>query len=398
MFTLLNGLRVIDLTTVALGPYATQTLGDFGAEIIKIESKDGDVLRAVRPGRRKDLGAQFLNFNRNKRAMVIDLKSPQGQAILHRLVAGADVLVHNMRPKSAAALGAAPELLHEINPGLVYCYSPGFGGRGPEKDAPAYDDIIQARSGLAALNADVEGAPQFVRTIACDKIVGLHLAMAVMAGVIGKQRTGEGVVIEAPMLETMSTFLLAEHLAGQTMVPPEGGPGYDRVMSVNRKPYKTRDGYLAILPYSTRHWVRFFTACGLPDWAEKPIVTDGVLRSEHIDELYGKVAELALTRTTAEWQKILGEQDIPCSTVNSLEDLLKDEHLQAAGVFHEVTDERIGNILELRSPFEVNGRLAHEAAPNRMAPGLGEHTRQLLEEAGYSGEEIHALFEDGVVL
>lgn len=398
MFTLLKGLKVIDLTTVALGPYATQMLGDLGAEVIKVESGEGDVLRAVRPGRRRDLGVGFLNFNRNKRAMVIDLKRPEGQAILHRLVEDADVLVHNMRPKSAAGLGASPETLHAINPGLVYCYSPGFGGRGPDSEAPAYDDIIQARSGLAALNANEEGSPQFVRTIACDKIVGLHLAVAVMAGVIKKLRTGEGVVIEAPMLETMATFLLAEHLAGQTLVPPEGGPGYDRVMSVNRKPYRTRDGFLAILPYSTRHWVRFFNACGLEDWAQKPIVLDGLLRSEHIDELYAKVAEVALTRTTAEWQRLLAEQDIPCSRVNHLADLLTDEHLKAAAVFHEVADERTGNIIELRSPFEVDGRLAHEVAPNRVAPGLAEHTAEVLLELGYSPDQIEGFMRDGVVV
>ena len=155
---MLKGLRVIDLTTVALGPYATQTLGDFGAEIIKVESKEGDVLRSVRPGRRDDLGVGFLNFNRNKQAMVLDLKQPEGQAILHRLVETADVLVHNMRPDSAAGLGAAPEVLQDINPRLVYCYSPGFGGRGPDRDAPAYDDIIQARSGLASLNSAADGA------------------------------------------------------------------------------------------------------------------------------------------------------------------------------------------------------------------------------------------------
>lgn len=397
MFTLLQGLRVIDLTTVALGPYATQMLGDMGAQVVKVESKDGDVLRAVRPGRRDDLGVAFLNFNRNKRALVIDLKRPEGQAILHRLVEDADVLVHNMRPKSAAALGASAEVLHGVNPGLVYCYSPGFGSRGPDREAPAYDDIIQARSGLAALNADVDGAPRFVRTIACDKTVGLHLALAVLAGVVQKQRTGEGVTIEAPMFETMATFLLAEHLAGQTLVPPEGGPGYDRVMSVNRKPYKTRDGYLAILPYSTRHWVRFFKACGLDDWADKPMVIDGAQRSRHIDELYAKVAEVAVSRSTAEWRRILREQDIPCSQVSSLEELLTDEHLEAAGVFHHVADERIGNLLELRSPFEIDGQLSHEVSPDRMAPGLAEHTEQVLLEAGYTLQEIAAFKRDEIV-
>lgn len=398
MFTLLQGLKVIDLTAVALGPYATQTLGDFGAEIIKVEPKDGDILRAIRPGRRPDLGVGFLNFNRNKRSIVIDLKRPEGQSILHRLVRDADVLVYNMRPRSAAGLGASAETLLAINPGLVYCYSPGYGQRGPDADAPAYDDIIQARSGLASLNSDADGAPQFVRTIACDKVVGLHLALAVLAGVVQKQRTGEGVVIEVPMLETMAAFLLAEHLAGETLVPPEGGPGYERVMSVNRRPYKTSDGYLAILPYTTRHWIRFFRLCGLEDWATMPKVVDAALRSEHVDELYAKLAELALTRSTAQWQQDLAAQDIPCSPVNGLSDLLTDEHLLAADLLHTVTDARIGEIRELRSPFEVNGRLAHEDAPNVVAPGLAEHTAEVLGEAGYSEDAINAFKRDGVVV
>lgn len=396
MFEMLEGIKVIDLTTVALGPYATQTLGDFGAEVIKVESKDGDILRSARPGRREDIGVAFLNFNRNKRSIVLDLKQPGAQAILHKLIESADVFVHNMRARSAAALGASPEILHGINPGLVYCYSPGFGARGPDADAPAYDDVIQARSGLASLNADSEGAPHFIRTIACDKIVGLHLALAVLGGLVQQSKTGKGVVIEAPMLETMATFLLAEHLAGETLVPAEGPMGYNRVMSVNRRPYQTTDGYLAILPYSTRHWVRLFTACGLDDWATKDIVVDAPRRSENIDVLYAKLAEMVRQRSTAAWEQLLVEQDIPHARVSRLEDLLTDEHLRAAGLLHQVSDERVGPINELRSPFEVDGRLSHEAKPNRIAPGLGEHTVEILREAGYATREIDEFLRAGI--
>lgn len=395
MFDLLRGLRIIDLTTVALGPYATQILGDFGADVIKVESGEGDIFRAARPGRRDDLGVGFLNYNRNKRSIVLNLKLPAGQDILKRLVRDADVLVHNMRSHSAARLGAAYEDMKAINPSLVYCYSPGFGGRGPDADAPAYDDIIQARSGLAALNADVTGVPQFVRTIACDKVVGLHLALAVMGGIISRERSGEGSCIEAPMLESMVSFLMSEHLAGHTLVPPVGDLGYDRLMSKNRRPFKTRDGYLAILPYSTKHWTRFFTLCGREDWATSDIVTNPALRSEHIDELYGRIAELAQTRTTAEWQRALSEQDIPAAPVSSLPDLFTDEHLMATGIFREVDDETVGKIREIRSPFEVNGRLAHQDTPGTAAPGLGEHTDEILKEAGYDPAEIASLREVG---
>jgi crotonobetainyl-CoA:carnitine CoA-transferase CaiB-like acyl-CoA transferase len=302
-----------------------------------------------------------------------------------------------MRARSATKLGASYDTLKEVNPSLVYCYSPGFGSLGPDADAPAYDDIIQSRSGLTDLNANSEGAPQFLRTIAADKVVGLHLALAVASGLIQKERTGKGVCIEAPMLESMVSFLLSEHLAGKTLVPSEGDLGYDRMMTPNRKPHKTKDGYLVILPYSTRHWIRFFQLCELEDWATANKVVDPVLRSEHIDELYGKISELAPSKTTAEWLKVLAEQDIPCADVNSLDDIMTDEHLVAAQMFHQDTDPRIGDYLEIRPPFQVDGMLAHEEIPNTAAPGLGENNDDILNELGYSAEDINALRQDSVV-
>ena len=373
MFNLLEGVRIIDLTTIVLGPYATQLLADFGAEVIKVESEQGDVFRAVRPGRCDDIGTGFMNFNRNKRSIILDLKSEAGKADLRQLVTHADVLVHNMRPNSAERLGASYEALVESNPSLVYCYSPGFGERGADRDLPAYDDIIQARSGLAALNADASGAPQFVRTIACDKVVGLHLALAIQAGLIQKNRTKKGVCIEVPMLETMASFVLAEHLSGHTLIPEEGALGYDRLMSENRKPYRTLDSYLAILPYSTKHWIRFFELCGEPDWAKADRVVDPVLRSQNIDALYAKLAEVARTKTTYEWQQLLLAADIPHATVSSLSDLLTDPHLTGAGMYNTYDDHRLGEIREVRSPFEVDGKLDYEVKANRPAPNLGEH-------------------------
>lgn len=397
MYNLLDGLKVIDLTTIVLGPYATQILGDFGADVVKVEAPEGDLFRAVRPGRRPDIGVQFQNFNRNKRSITIDLKNAEGQAVLHRLVAGADVLVHNMRSRSAESLGASFETLIDVNPRLVYCYAPGFGDAGPSRDDPAYDDIIQARSGLAALNADADGAPRFVRTIVCDKVVGLHLAIAVLAGVAKQRASGRGLKIETPMLESMSAFLLAEHLAGHSLRPPEGELGYARMMSPNRRPYRTADGFLAILPYSTRHWQRFFLAGGRPELAEDPRVLDPEKRSEHIDELYQEIADLAPTRTSAEWLEILRAADIPCSRVNDLPGLLSDPHLQAVGLLDDLEDPELGAISQLRSPFRIEPAAPESQQADRRAPGLGEHSMEVLREFGLTEAELAELIRAGVV-
>lgn len=397
MFDLLKGLKVVDLSTIVLGPYATQFLGDLGADVVKVESPQGDVLRAVRPGRRDDLGVAFLNFNRNKRSIVVDLKQDRGRGVLHDLVRTADAVVHNMRSSTARGLGASYQELSSINPSLVYCYSPGFGSRGPDCDTPTYDDTIQARSGLASLNSNTDGEPRFVRTVICDKVVGLHLALAVVSGVVQRDRTGRGVCIETPMLECMASFLLAEHMAGHTLVPAEGSLGYDRVMSPNRRPYRTKDGYLAILPYSTKHWIRFFEMSDRADLAADSRVTDPVRRSEHIDELYSLVAEIALTKSTEQWRALLSAQDIPCATVNSLQDLLSDDHLQAAEMFQRVEDPRIGPLKIVRSPYEVDGELSFDRNTDAVAPSLGDHTGEILSELNYTDAEIQTLVADGVV-
>lgn len=395
MLSLLKGLRVVDLSTIVLGPYATQFLGDFGADVIKVEAQGGDVFRAVRPGRTDDLGVGFLNFNRNKRSIAVDLKQSEGKEILHKLVAHADVLVHNMRGKSAKDLGADFVTLKAINPQLVYCAAPGFGSVGPDAQSPAYDDIIQARSGLAALNADANGAPQFVRTIACDKVVGLHLALAVVSGVVQQQRTGKGCNIEVPMLESMTAFVMAEHLAGHTLQPSEGELGYDRLMSKDRKPYKTQNGYIAIMPYNTKHWQRFFGLVGREDLAEAEWVTDSVQRSQHIDDLYKLVADFAPSRSSEEWLVRLAELDIPCSRINSLADLAHDPQLQASDWLQTHTDDVRGEYQSLRSPFIVYEDSA--ANTDLPAPQLGEHGSAILGELGYSPEQIQTLIKSHVV-
>lgn len=368
MHKLLSGIKVIDLTTIVLGPYATQFIGDFGASVVKIEAPGGDLFRAVRPGRSRHMGAGYLNLNRNKSSMVIDLKTDEGREEMYELVKSADVVVHNMRGSSAKSLGVDFASLKEIQPGLIYCSAPGYGSDGPNANEPAYDDIIQAASGLAELNKNADGDPRFLPTIVCDKVGGLHLALGIVAAIAHKARSGEGCEIEIPMFESMVSFLMAEQMAGRTFVPPIGDVGYDRLLSPNRRPFKTKDGFVSLLPYSSRHWKKFLTLVDRLDIADEEWVQDPVKRSENIDRLYQIVVEEMPKRTTAQWLEELRQLDIPSSPVNSLSDLFDDEHLKAVGLFapYEHPDE--GALLSVRSPFRVLS--GADEANDSPPPGL----------------------------
>lgn len=367
MYDLLKGVRVLDLTAVVLGPFATQYLGDFGADVIKVEPHSGDIFRHVQPSRSRGMGAGHLAFNRNKRSIALDLKSADGHRRFMALLAEADVLVHNMRPSAARRLGLDPEVLRNTHPRLVYCMSTGYGSKGQHADLPAYDDIIQAASGIASVNADETGAPRYLPTILCDKIGGLHLAMAVMAGVIQQSRTGRGCVIEAPMFEGLVSFLMAEHLSGETFRPSRGSLGYNRILSEHRRPYATRDGFIGLLPYSGKHWASFLDAVGREDLARADWVQDSARRSERVGELYAVVAEAMPARSTADWMDLLRALDIPCTQVNSLDDLLDDPHLADVELFQDIEHPSEGALRSIRSPFWVDGAEEH---PDKPAPEL----------------------------
>jgi len=392
MLGLLKGVRVIDFTTVVLGPYATQTLGDLGAEVIKVESLAGDGFRAVRPGHHSEMGAGFLNLNRNKRSIAVDLRRPEGLALIDRLVASADLVVHNMRASSAERLGIGFTRLKSVNPTLAYCFTAGFGEGGRDSDEPAYDDTIQARSGLARLNAAAGGEPRFVSTIVADKIGGLHLAIGALAALAARDRTREAVCVEAPMFESMVSFLLVEQLAGRSFVPPLGPTGYDRLLSPYRKPFATRDGFVAILPYTSAQWTRFLALIDRPDLAEDPRVSDPVQRSQNIDMLYALIEQAMPARSTDEWLALLSEQDIPCAPVNRVDDLLEDGHLRDVGMIRQVQHPSEGSLLSVRSPFRDG-----TDAPDQPAPRHGLDTWMLMREAGYPDAEIEALIADGTV-
>ena len=394
MFQLLKGIRIIDATTVVLGPYATRLLGDLGADVIKIEPPEGDVFRAVRPGRSDRMGAGFLNCNRNKRSLVLDLKQAEGRAALLEVVRDADVVVHNMRPKSAEKLGLSYQQLRACNDRLVYCYSPGFGQGGRHAGLPAYDDIIQAMSGLAALNADSNGEPRFLPTIVCDKVGGLHLALAVLAGVAHRQISGQGCCIEVPMFESMVSFLMAEQLAGETFVPALGRTGYERLLSPYRKPFRTRDGYVTILPYTTSHWRSFLKMIGRAELAEEAWVKDPAARSARVNDLYKVIAEVnaAADHRRMDFGAGAGRRTV-CASGQRGRSAQRRSSARCEFLCRG-TASHAGAIRVSRAPFRVEGV---GSAARQACARARRNTRAVLAEAGLTAEQIDKLVALGVI-
>ena len=284
----LAGVRVIDMTTVAMGPYATQILGDMGAAVTKVESPEGDVFRNAAPARHPGMGAAFLNLNRNKRSVVLNLKKDADKAALLDLLKDADVFASNTRPQALRKLGLSYDVLEKHNPRLIFCGMYGFSERGPYSGRPAFDDVIQAMSGLAALQGhNSSEGPEYVNTIMADKCAGLTAAYAISMALYEREKSGRGQAIEVPMFETMVSFNLLEHMAGQTFRPKMSNMGYERILSPHRRPYRTRDGFIGLLPYTTAQWKRFFEIAGTPEHAADPRFNDPVKRSENINTLYG---------------------------------------------------------------------------------------------------------------
>ncbi|OFC69145.1 CaiB/BaiF CoA transferase family protein [Alteromonas confluentis] len=394
MFSLLKGIKVLDLTTIVLGPYATQFIGDFGADVIKVENLNGDLFRTVRPGRSDDMGAGFINCNRNKRAIAVDLKSDEGQSVLRKLIAECDVVVHNMRSSTAGRLGIDYDSVKAINSKVVYCFAPGYGQNGEYAHKPAYDDIIQAESGIAYLNRSQDGQPRFIPTIICDKVGGMNLAMSILAGLVHRLKHDEGTCIETPMFEGMVSFLMTEQLAGESFVPSLGGTGYERLNSPYRKPFPTADGYISILPYSTRHWQQFFSLIGRDDLTEVDIVCDPVKRSENVGTLYKIVSEATPSRSTSEWCTALTAIDVPFARVNDIDSLLDDPHLTSQQFFTEYEHPTEGRLRQPGKAFYVNGDSQQDDLP---PPVLGQHSASILTEIGFSENDIQDLINKEVI-
>ena len=389
----LQGIKVVDMTTVLMGPYATQMLGDYGADVIKVESPDGDVTRQIGPTRHPGMGPVFLNTNRSKRSVCLDLKKPAGREAVLRLIAQADVLVYNVRPQAMARLQLGYDVVAKVNPRLIYAGVFGFGQEGPYAAKPAYDDLIQGATALPALMAQTsDGVPRYVPNALVDRIVGLTAVGAICASLVHRDRTGQGQRVDIPMFETMAGFVMGDHMGGLTYDPLLDKGGYARHLSPDRRPYKTLDGYICVIVYNDKQWENFFKATGRDDLRSDPKFATFAGRATNIDVVYAELARILETKTTAEWNAILEQADVPVMPMHDLESLLEDPHMVATGVFPVIDHPTEGRIRSMTPSARWSET---KVEPSRLAPRLGEHSVEILQEAGFSTEEIAAMLREG---
>jgi formyl-CoA transferase len=350
----LTGIRILDLTSVVLGPLATQILGDYGAEIIKVESLEGDLMRSNGVNLSPGMSSIYLTINRNKQSLALDLKSEAGKSILRQLIPRMDAVVHNMRVSAIDKLGFGYDQVVKLNPQIVYCAATGFDQDGPDKDRPAFDDIIQAACGLASVNSLGKSRPDYISTLVADKTTGMALVNAVLAALLAKERSGQGQYVEVPMLETMVAFTLAEHMGGLTRNPATQKAGYSRVLSGGRQPSPTQDGYIAMLPYTNHHWESFFRDAGEEALGKELGVTNRITRNANIQGLYAALHKITATKTTAEWIEICDRLDIPATPIYTMEELPSHPQLQAVQLFTDEIHPDLGAIRYVRPPVRQN--------------------------------------------
>jgi len=377
----LTGVRVVDLTAMVMGPYCTQIMADMGADVIKVEPPQGDDTRYVSVGPAPGMSGVFVNVNRGKRSIVLDLRTEHGTAVMRALIERADVFIHSMRAKAIAKLGFSYDDVAAINPRIIYTNCYGYGRRGPDRDRPAYDDTIQAEAGLPALQRQLTGEANYVGTIVADKVAGLTALYATTMALFHRERTGEGQEVEVAMFETMASFMLVEHANGAMFDPPLGPAVYPRTVAPNRRPYATSDGYIAALIYNDKHWNAFIDAVR-PPWNDERFATLE-RRAQNVDTVYGLVAQTLKQRTTAEWLELFSRLEIPAAALNSPGDLFDDPHLNAVGLF-ETVDTPHGPVRFPGVPTWFSRTPGKVAGP---APELGADTAEVLAELGLDSAE-----------
>ncbi|GGF69001.1 CoA transferase [Azorhizobium oxalatiphilum] len=392
----LAGIKIIDMTSVVMGPYATQQLADMGADVIKVEAPVGDLTRQIPPFVNPGMGAIYLNANRNKRSICLDLKQPAGREVLLRLAADADVLVYNVRPQAMARLGLSYEAVSAANPRIIYAGVFGFGQAGPYAAKPAYDDLIQGGAGMSALiaRASVDGVPRYVPSAMADRVVGLAAVGAICATLVNRERTGQGQRVDVPMFETMVGFVMSDHMGGLTFEPPLDKGGYARQLSSERRPYRTADGHVCALVYNDKQWSSFLAAVGMEDLLRDPCFASFRARSQNVDHVYGELARIFLTRTTAQWLELLEQADVPCMPMHDLESILDDPQLTATDFFQLMEHPTEGTVRVMRMPTEWS---ATPAEIGRLAPAKGADGEEVLRQSGFDADEIARLKADGIL-
>jgi crotonobetainyl-CoA:carnitine CoA-transferase CaiB-like acyl-CoA transferase len=388
----LAGVRIVDLTTVVMGPLSTRALADMGADVIRVESPHPDFMREFEPKRSPSMSAFSMNVNRNKRSIVLDLKSEPGRDALLDLIETADAFVTNLRPRALASLGLTDADLRARRPDLVYCSATGFGSDGPYAAKAAYDDVIQAASGLASMFSWLDDEPAYIPSIIADKIASLHITYAVSAALYNKAANGVGEFIEVPMAESLASFNLVEHLMGHTFRPPTGQFSYQRLMTKHRRPRRSADGWVCLLPYSDRNWSDFFRLAGLEAYADDPRFATVNARIDNVDALYELLDGVVASKTTAEWMALCDEHSIPAAPVVDLEAVGDDPHFAAVGLIEDHDHPTEGPYRVVRDPI-----LWGSGSPGlyQHAANHGEHTAEVLAEIGYDQDKIDQVADRG---
>ena len=388
----LAGIRVVDLCTVVMAPMAARILGDLGADVVKVEGADSDFMRDFVPKKNPGMGGITMNLHRNKRSMMLDLKSEAGHRAMLDLVASSEVFMSNMRPAALERLNLAPDDLLVVQPELVYCGAVGFGSDGPYAGRAAYDDVIQSVSGMATMRSWSGEDPALVSSTIADKIAALHIVYAVLAGLVRKGATGKGDVIEVPMAEALASFNLVEHLNGHTFEPKLEPFSYQRLQTEHRRPQRSVDGWVHLLPYSTKNYFDIFVECGRPELVDDERFATVNSRVANINALYGLVHEFAGSKTTAEWMAFAKANSIPCMPVNELSELENDPHFAAVGLFEPAEHPTEGSYRVVKDPVSF----ASDDSPTlrRHAPHVGQHTAEMLTELGWSPDDIATVTAD----
>ena len=390
----LEGVRIIDASSILMVPYCTRLLADMGAEVIKVETINGDNTRYIGPSINNGMAAVFLNINRNKKSICVDLKTPEGRLIIYKLIKTSDVFVSNIRKAALEKIKLTHSDFEKLNPKIITANAVGFSSEGPYAGLPAFDDTIQAISGMAAYQGAYSNQPSYTSGATADKVTGIMLGMSIIGALFNREKNGKGIELEVPMMETMVDFTLVEHLYGFNFIPPKAPPIYPRQSSPNRRPYKTKDGYVAVLPYSDEQWLRFFKLVGKEEILKDSQFSSLKSRNENIDLLYHMLSEELTKQDTNYWLKSLKQSDIPAAKVNFPEEIFEDEHLQETSFFRETQHPSEGKLLHPKFPVEFkntdNGETLH-------APNLGENTKEILVGLGYSDFEIESLASKNII-